>query len=367
MEESNLFVCVRVSGKPVPQLNLLQELEGSIHIAMTLKEHIDDIRDNLGKGLFTNEAAVSNSIVMRLLDALDWPRFNPQVIIPEYSVGSQRVDFALCHPPSKPLVFIEVKKVGNMEGAERQLFEYAFHEGVPIAILTDGQRWQFFHPTAQGGYRERKVHEFDLIEDHDKEIIYRLDRYLSYESIRTEEAVEAIKADYEKVVRQGQVVARLPEAWDKLVEAADEFLLHAVAEKTENLCGYRPTDEQVLDFLKSLRGEIKPGNSRKFPPPNTLNQNKRLFVTMPNREIVNHKASADTFVEVIEKLGIERVRHLKKKYIVPLISTRKHEKYGQRRSGRYYIMTNTDTKTKKRLLEEIAKDLREPLKVEIIN
>ena len=40
---------------------------------MTLKEHINDIRDNLEQGLFTNEAAVSNGIVRRLLDALDWP------------------------------------------------------------------------------------------------------------------------------------------------------------------------------------------------------------------------------------------------------------------------------------------------------
>ena len=36
------------------------------------------------------------------------------------------------------------------------------------------------------------------------------------------------------------------------MEEADEFLLDVVAEKTESLCDYRPTNEQVLDFLKSL-------------------------------------------------------------------------------------------------------------------
>lgn len=255
---------------------------------------------------------------------------------------------------------MEVKQVGKIEGAERQLFEYAFHEGVPIAILTDGQKWQFFHPAGQGDYTERKVYEFDLIEDHDKEIIYRLDRYLSYESIRTGEAVEAIKADYEKIVRQRRVATQLPEAWNKLVKEADEFLVHTVAEKVESLCGYRPNDEQVLDFLKSLK-KVKP------PPPPPPPRKTGLFVTMPDGEIVNHKTSVDTFVEVIEKLGIERVRHLNKEYIIPLISTHRHERYGQRKSGRYYIMTNTDTKTKKRLLGEIAADLRVPLKVEIID
>lgn len=271
------------------------------------------------------------------------------------------MDFALCDTSSKPLVFIEVKQVGNIEGAERQLFEYAFHEGGPIAILTDGQKWQFFHPAGQGDYKERKVHELDLIEEHDEEIICRLNRYLNYNSIQKGESVEAIKADYERVRRQRQVTARLPEAWSKLVEEANEFLLDVVAEETENLCeGYRPTNEQVLNFLKSLKIETPPNPNGKG------DLNPGILVTMPNGEIVNHSRSVDTFVEVIEKLGVERVRDLKKRYIIPLISTSKDPTYGQRKSGRYYIMTNTDTKTKRRLLEEIAADLREPLKVEIV-
>ena len=219
---------------------------------MTLKEHIEDIREGLKINRYPDEAAVSQGIVLRLLNALDWPTYNTQVVIPQYGVEGRKVDFALCHPPSKPTIFIEVKRVGNIEGAERQLFEYAFHEGVPIAILTDGQKWRFFYPIGQGDYKERRVCELDLTEDHSVENVNRLNRYLNYKSIQTGEAAEAIKKDYEKVVQQRQVATRLPEAWSKLIEEADEFLLHAVAEKTESLCDYRPTNEQVLDFLKSL-------------------------------------------------------------------------------------------------------------------
>ena len=226
---------------------------------MTLKEHIDDIREGLEKEIFIGEAAVSQGIVLRLLDALTWPRFNTQVIIPEYSVEGRRVDFALCHPPSKPIVFIEVKQVGNIDGAERQLFEYAFHEGVPIAILTDGREWHFFHPSGQGDYRERKVYELNLSEGDSDESATRLNRYLNYESIPTGEAVEAIKADYEEIIQRRQVATRLPEAWGKLLEEADEFLLEVVAEETEGLCGYRPTNEQVLTFLKGLKKETELG------------------------------------------------------------------------------------------------------------
>ena len=253
---------------------------------MALKEHIEDIRDNLKKGMFENEAAVSQGVVLRLLGVLGWQTFNTQMVTPEYTVSGRRVDFALCDTSSKPLVFIEVKQVGNIEGAERQLFEYAFHEGVPIAILTDGQKWQFFHPAGQGDYKERKVHELDLIEEHDEEIICRLNRYLNYESVRTGEAIEAIKDDYERVRRQRQITARLPEAWSKLVEEANEFLLDVVAEETENLCeGYRPTNEQVLNFLKSLKIETPPD------PNGNGDLNPGILVTMPNGEIVNHSRS----------------------------------------------------------------------------
>jgi predicted type IV restriction endonuclease len=329
---------------------------------MTLKEHIDDIRKGLEAGQYGNEASVSQGIVLRLLNILAWPTFDTQVVIPEYGVEGTRVDFALCHPPSKPLVFIEVKQVGKIEGAEKQLFQYAFHTGVPIAILTDGREWHFFHPSGQGDYRERRVYKLDLIERNSEESATRLNRYLHYQSIRTGEAVEAIKADYEKVVQQRQVATRLPEAWSKLVEEADEFLLHAVAEKTESLCGYRPTDEQVLNFLKSLKRKIDPDNGKR-----RSSRNPGLFVTMPDGGEINHKVSAITFAEVVEKLGVERVRNLNKVYIIPIISTSKHHTYNQHKSGRYYIMTHSDTKTKKRLLEEIASELGESLlKVEIV-
>ena len=332
---------------------------------MTLKEHIDDIRNNLGKGFFTNEAAVSQGIVLRLLNVLTWPTYNTQVIIPEYSVEGGRVDYALCHPPSKPVVFIEVKQVGNIDGAERQLFEYAFHKGVPIAILTDGREWRFFHPIAQGDYRERRVRELDLSENNSEESAECLNRYLNYESIRTGEAIKAIKVDYEKVVQQRQVATRLPEAWSKLLEEEDEFLLHAVAEKTESLCGYRPTDEQVLSFLKSLKQkrEIKPPSKRKH-----LTRNPGLFVTMADGEIINHKVSATTFVEVIEKLGIERVKNLERRELgIPFIDTTPHSRYSQHKSEQYYILTNNSTEKKQRNLKEIASALGVQLQVEIVD
>ena len=346
---------------------------------MALKEHIEDIRSGLETGRYPNEAAVSQGIVLRLLGALGWPTYDTQVVAPEYGVEGTRVDFALCHPSSKPLVFIEAKAVGNIEGGEPQLFDYAYHEGVPIAILTDGQKWRFFHPIGQGNYRERKVHELDVIQDDSEENAKRLDRYLNYKSICRGEAVKAIEEDYRNVSRQRQVATRLPEAWSKLVEEADEFLLHAVAEKTESLCGYRPTDEQVLGFLKGLERKTEP-DRRETSPPSVLSvqptqrpmrrtrkvRQTRLVATMPNGEVVEHPKAIDTWIEVILKLGPDRVLEVDQGQI---ISTSPNFRSGRPevQHGQYYIAKDYSTKDKKRLLEKIASRLGVWLKVEIVD
>lgn len=219
---------------------------------MTLIEHIDGIRNRLKENAYKDEAAVSNHIVNRLLQALKWPMFDPQVIIPEYSVEGRRVDFALCHPAEKPLIFVEVKQVGNIQGAQKQLFEYAFHTGVPIAVLTDGREWHFFHPSGQGNYRERRVCKLDLIEDNSEEIAKCLNRYLNYESVQADEVVKVIAADYQNVVDVRQIQKGLPKAWNRLVAEPDELLLEIIVEKTTEICGKRPTPEQVTVFLKNL-------------------------------------------------------------------------------------------------------------------
>ncbi len=170
---------------------------------MTLKEHIDDIRGSLETGRYPDEAAVRQGVVLRLLDALDWPIYSPQIVYPQYPVGEGKVDFALCHPESTPLVFIEVKQIGNIEEAEQQLFEYAFHEGIiPIAVLTDGQKWRFFHLMGLEYYRELKVCELDFIKGNSEEIADCLNIYLNYQSIRKGEAIRRIKKDYKRIYKQ---------------------------------------------------------------------------------------------------------------------------------------------------------------------
>ncbi|OAN59504.1 hypothetical protein [Magnetospirillum moscoviense] len=218
---------------------------------MGLAQDIEDIRAGIKSGRFANEASVSQGIILRILNALSWPTYDTRVVCPEYSLSGRRVDYALCHPANKPIAFVEVKQIGQSDGAERQLFEYAFHAGVPMAILTDGQEWNFFLPAEQGDYGERRVYKLDIVERDVDECVSRLERYLRHDAIASGAAIDAARQDYRNVARERQIVSTLPSAWDRLVEDEDEMLLEIVADKVENLCGFKPDPDAVARFLKS--------------------------------------------------------------------------------------------------------------------
>ncbi len=198
---------------------------------MGLEQEIESIRAGIKGGRFSNEASVSQGIVLRLLGALGWPTYDTDSVWPEYSLGNRRVDYALCSPPSKPIAFVEVKQIGQSDGAERQLFEYAFHIGVPMAILTDGQEWNFFLPAEQGDYGERRVYKLDIVEREVKECVERLERYLLHSAVVSGAAIQAARDDYRNVSKQRQMLAAMPKAWDQLIVDEDEMLLEIVADR----------------------------------------------------------------------------------------------------------------------------------------
>lgn len=219
---------------------------------MSLSNHIENIKENLKRGAYVSEASVSQGIILPTLNNLGWPVFDTSIVIPEYSLEGRRVDFALCHPKNRPAVFVEVKRVGNTSGADRQLFEYAFHVGVPIAILTDGQEWNFYLPGEQGKYDERRVYKLDLLERDTDEALRVLNRYLHYDRICSGDALKDARSDYNDVTKYRVMERTFPKAWKELITEQDSMLIEIIAEKVEDLCGYRPDVEQCGHFLENI-------------------------------------------------------------------------------------------------------------------
>lgn len=223
-----------------------------------MKQVIQAIQSQIKEGLFTNEASVIRGIINPILQKLNWPANDVRVVRPEYTVGNQRVDIALFHN-NQPFIFIEAKKIGAADGAERQLFEYAFHSGVPILILTDGPTWHFFLTAGLGTYEQRKVNKLDLIEYDDLEqLCSKFIDYLDYSNVITGKTQKILQKDYEDINREREIIRTLPNAWKKIIDENDELLFELVANKVEELCNYKPSKGLVFKYLSKLNVEKGP-------------------------------------------------------------------------------------------------------------
>ncbi len=76
-----------------------------------------------------------------VIGALAWNVFDPNEVDCEYSVRGGYVDYCL-RSQARNLVLIEVKRAGaDLTKHQEQLLRYAFYEGAPLAVLTDGLVW----------------------------------------------------------------------------------------------------------------------------------------------------------------------------------------------------------------------------------
>jgi hypothetical protein len=219
---------------------------------MSLSDVVDGIRKRLKEGIYTSEALVSRSIVIPILQNIGWDIADPQTVYPEYPIEGRRIDYALCHPRNNPAVFIEVKQVGLTRGGDKQLFEYSFHKGIPLAILTDGQVWHFYLPGGRGNYDERCFLTLNLLSQETEQIASDIILYLAYEEVRKGRAFKAANDAYEKVIQDRKIKENIPKAWQILVNNENSALINLIAEKVEDLCGYKPEHYLVAEFLKHL-------------------------------------------------------------------------------------------------------------------
>jgi hypothetical protein len=160
-----------------------------------------------------------------------------------------------------------------MDG-DRQLFEYAFHQGVPLCVLTDGREWSFYVPSGQGSYEDRRVYRLQL-DDRDPAQCERiLTRYLSRDRVRDGSAFEDAQRDYRDAAGRREAATALPRAWDALLLEPEAPLLDIVSDKAEALCGFKPSSSDVLMYLRRLvpADDANPVAQRRIRPPTIATQ-----------------------------------------------------------------------------------------------
>ncbi len=359
---------------------------------MALEEAISDIQNNLRRNGYPNEQAISQGIILRILQVMGWPVYDTQVVIPEYSVENKRVDFALCVQKSSPIIFIEVKKPGNVLGADKQLFSYAFHQGIPLAIATDGKEWNFYWPAGIGDYDERKVYKLDLVERSKTESVYRFGRYLSFREVANGNALKNAQKDYENVSQERQAKKNIPVAWEKLLEEKNEMLVDVVAEKVGSICGLTPSKEQIIEYLgllvlpSSIPARVQtptpvppPAPTPDFfPSPATqspasarpIKQKKIIKVIFPDGSAVCSHRMSTTMVDTIKKIGLEKVMALNMRvYGYPFVSRERYQtEYNVSDAGSgFRVFTHSNTPTKVAQLKKINEMLNLGLRIELIS
>ena len=170
---------------------------------MTLEAKLKVIREKLDEGGkdFPNEAAVSQGIVLPILQELNWDTDNTSRVRPQLTtVGKDRADFALYDKSGNRKVFIEVKRLGgvaeNAEKAEEQIMRYAHSKDnkARIAVLTDGGTWSLYLPEEGGlGYKGKRVFKLNILEQPTQESSEVLQRYLEESRVVYDKALETAR------------------------------------------------------------------------------------------------------------------------------------------------------------------------------
>ncbi len=134
-------------------------LESLLQLVETLRERINTHRAALSQ----SETRTRYALIDPLLKELGWDTANPDMVVPEYSSGTGRADYALL-TDNRPAMMIEAKKLGENlhDRARSQGVQYCIEEGTQYFSVTDGARWEIYEPHRQVPIDHKRVVEFDL-------------------------------------------------------------------------------------------------------------------------------------------------------------------------------------------------------------
>ena len=216
-----------------------------------VRREIERIQGYISNGRLTqfDEANTKATAIEPILRELGWDVVDPDEVRREYSVGSRSVDYALfCDDTLK--VFIEAKKGSEpLERHQEQLLDYAFAEGVEIAILTNGATWWFYLPIRAVSWKRRRVATVELDPQDNTEIAQKLVDVLSKENVCSGRAIQNAE--------RHQVLEALPKVWNQLVSKPDSSIIDLLAYRTHKLCVREPDRNEVEQFLSAHLEQIQ--------------------------------------------------------------------------------------------------------------
>jgi|CXWL01.1.fsa_nt_gi hypothetical protein len=202
------------------------------------------------------EEATRQGIVLPILAGLGWNTYNVREVAPEHSVGNGRVDYCL-HLGQKR-IYIEVKRVTEvLDRHEKQILEYAFNDGVELAILTNGLLWWFYLPLAGGSWQQRRFFTVDIQEQSPESAAGHFRDFLARDAMVSGAAIKAAQSIHQGKEKNRLIMQALPKVWRELFSEPDDLLLDLLASKVESVCGYRPDPEMLARFIRDQASSLQ--------------------------------------------------------------------------------------------------------------
>ena len=136
--------------------------ESLLKLAETLKERVS----SHGDALRASETLTRYALIDPLLRELGWDTSDPSAVVPEYSSGSGRADYALMSS-GKPAMMVEAKKLGTplRDKALEQSIGYCLMEGTSHFAVSDGARWEIYETHSLVPIDQKRIVEFDMSAD----------------------------------------------------------------------------------------------------------------------------------------------------------------------------------------------------------
>jgi len=222
------------------------------------------------------EKDIENNVIRPILAVLGWDFFTTERAESEYKINGKPVDFVLKSNRRNPVIFIEVKNLGQLNtqsgftSAQDQLFgyfdDYGHKRDIQLLLLTDGDKWFFYKPRFRD-YRpdELMFKKISLLDENPQEMADLLSKLLSIEFVddgtfnqNVEDAFNA-HVDY----RKAQEV--FPEFMRSALKEPSEELCQIIADSFRNHSGIETLATSQIRNLISNREDDYEKAKKAFP------------------------------------------------------------------------------------------------------
>jgi hypothetical protein len=136
-------------------------------------EKIEELKNKINKyrDIYSgNETLVRYSLIDPFLRMIGWDTSDPSQVIPEYSTGNGRADYALFRPDGTIIALVGAKKLGTSENLSQHL-AYCLSVPSPFFIATDGNNWELYDPFKKVKMEDKLIERWNILNDLPGEII----------------------------------------------------------------------------------------------------------------------------------------------------------------------------------------------------